>query len=628
MLGGPFLRLGIPRGRLRIPPGFEWGGQNTGWLATWECPLCTDSASLKSLESFIELISFCNSWILLVRSRIVSRSSINLLLENSSNVNPWNLFNSSISLRLYIRASRRSRFCSNNCSWESCWSRRSCSSRAWMWSISLRWDSKNPLISWILLLSRTAWNSCLWISAWQSARVFSFWRSTRNLICSFSESRLGVHARTSPISHDRQTTTDLTTNFLHQSDRLVFSLLWWRERSTDGVVIDLQVMQVRGRRVAGLLPDEDFSSLWVVEIVKDVGLVTFEKSVVGRRARLLIWRSASGILPRWSPHGRGRGTSPGSDSRRDRWNTRKGTRWGKGREQAIKSQTWMTMRLRRRVHQHLSDAVRCATMIACSLHEEITCEVHLSTPPVGCCRLLSAVNESYCNKRYKKKIELMCSKSFWTCPNSTMNHLRRTGAIFDIGEKEKVLHVLILILGGSGSCIHEFALRAELHADVLILHLTSSLSAPSTPVTLLMIIAAFETVYLANKRALLCKVSRTAPSRGWHSSEPARNSSERMRVRHDSFPSPDTSTTCESQVLRSNYCSNQRRDVRCTSGGELSSKCLSVMECWCVRSERRRHHDQNEFQVNDSKWRVPPQRYPSNLDLQLFARLTFLRPFS
>ena len=51
--------------------------------------------------------------------------------------------------------------------------------------------------------------------------------------------------------------------------RWFFSLLnekWWRERSADGVVTDLRVMQVRGHRVSGLLLKEDFSDLWVVEI--------------------------------------------------------------------------------------------------------------------------------------------------------------------------------------------------------------------------------------------------------------------------------------------------------------------------------------------------------------------------
>ena len=122
MSGGPFLRLGIPTERLSIPPGIGWGG-NVG--------LSTDSASWKSLESFMQLISFCDSWIIPVSSRIVSRSSINLLLEIASNVDPWNRFNSSISLRLFTWASRSSRFCSNNCSWRSCWSRRCCSSPWW-----------------------------------------------------------------------------------------------------------------------------------------------------------------------------------------------------------------------------------------------------------------------------------------------------------------------------------------------------------------------------------------------------------------------------------------------------------------------------------------------------------------
>ena len=45
----------------------------------------------------------------------------------------------------------------------------------------------------------------------------------------------------------------------------------------------------------------------------------------------------------------------------------------------------------------------------------------------------------------------MSSTSFWTCPSSTKNHLKKKGAIFDIVEKEWVLHVLRLVLGGDGS---------------------------------------------------------------------------------------------------------------------------------------------------------------------------------
>ena len=41
-----------------------------------------------------------------------------------------------------------------------------------------------------------------------------------------------------------------------------------------------------------------------------------------------------------------------------------------GREQTIKSHTWMTFRMRRSVHQHLSHAVWTATMGACSLHKK------------------------------------------------------------------------------------------------------------------------------------------------------------------------------------------------------------------------------------------------------------------
>ena len=135
MLGGPSLRLGIPKERLSIPPGIGWGGKDTGWLVTWECPLRTDSASWKSFESFIQLISFCNSCILPVSSRIVSWSSAILLLAIVSKVELWNFFNSSISFRLFSWASRKSQFCFNTCSW------RSCCSRRWSSSAWARWSS-------------------------------------------------------------------------------------------------------------------------------------------------------------------------------------------------------------------------------------------------------------------------------------------------------------------------------------------------------------------------------------------------------------------------------------------------------------------------------------------------------
>ena len=55
MLGGPSLRLGTPKERLSIPSGIGWGGNDTGRLVTWEFPLRIDSASWKSLESFIKI---------------------------------------------------------------------------------------------------------------------------------------------------------------------------------------------------------------------------------------------------------------------------------------------------------------------------------------------------------------------------------------------------------------------------------------------------------------------------------------------------------------------------------------------------------------------------------------------
>ena len=91
--------------------------------------------------------------------------------------------------------------------------------------------------------------------------------------------------------------------------RWIFSFLseqWWRERSADGVVIDLQVMQIWGPGVAGGLLDEDFSALWDLVVVDEVGLITCERSVLDQRVRLLIRWSAHRTSHRTNLHGRWR----------------------------------------------------------------------------------------------------------------------------------------------------------------------------------------------------------------------------------------------------------------------------------------------------------------------------------
>ena len=157
MLGGPSLRLGVTKECLNIPSGIGWGGKDTGRLVTWEFPLRTDSASWKSLESFIQFTSFCNSCTLPESSKIVFWSSINFRLAIVSNAELWNFRNSSISVRLRWWASRSSNFCCQNCPWRS---RRS--SSAW-----------------------AAWSSWWPILAWHSARIVCLCSSSRVLICAF-----------------------------------------------------------------------------------------------------------------------------------------------------------------------------------------------------------------------------------------------------------------------------------------------------------------------------------------------------------------------------------------------------------------------------------------------------------
>ena len=116
---------------------------------------------------------------------------------------------------------------------------------------------------------------------------------------------------------------------------------WWRERSTHGVVTDFRVMPVRGPGVAGGLLDENFSGLWEVAIVEELGLITCEKGVVDQRVRLLIRGSAQGISLRTDPHRRWR-----SGRWRRRWGeTVKSAKWRvEERSDTQAHETWMTWR--------------------------------------------------------------------------------------------------------------------------------------------------------------------------------------------------------------------------------------------------------------------------------------------
>ena len=248
-------------------PRIGWGGKDTGWLATWEFSLRIDSASLKSFESFTQLISFCKPCILPVT---------NLRLAIVSKVELWNFFNSAISLRLSLWVSRNSQFCCNNRSWRSCWSRR-WSSSAWaQWSSSC-WDSILSPNFRTLLLSLSAWNSCFLISASHSAGICSVCLSNRVLICAALTTR---HNRTpcslsngSPrsLGHGRRRLTDRQAFSLGVID--MYSVCFVKHILERGVnVIDIHEEPLLGELLVGqgLCVGLDVSLLEVV----GVGLIT------------------------------------------------------------------------------------------------------------------------------------------------------------------------------------------------------------------------------------------------------------------------------------------------------------------------------------------------------------------
>ena len=116
MLGGPSLLLGDTNEGLNMPSNIGGCGKNTWRLVTWEFPLRTDSASWKSLESFIQFTSFCNSCTLPDNSKIVFWSSMSFRLASVSKVELLNFRNSSISVRLCWWTSRKSICCRHNSS--------------------------------------------------------------------------------------------------------------------------------------------------------------------------------------------------------------------------------------------------------------------------------------------------------------------------------------------------------------------------------------------------------------------------------------------------------------------------------------------------------------------------------
>ena len=109
------------------------------------------------------------------------------------------------------------------------------------------------------------------------------------------------------------------------------------------------------------------------------------------------------------------------------------------------------------VDDHVDDMTRsCRHLSQCVVQHIIqhahcaqTCEVcclHPRTVTVDCYQLYTKPTAT----NIQKRIELMSSTSFWTCPSSTRNRLRKKGAISDIVGDKWVLHVLRLIHDGDG----------------------------------------------------------------------------------------------------------------------------------------------------------------------------------
>ena len=197
MLGGPSLRLGTPRERLIIPSGIGWGENDTGRVVTWEFPLRADSASWKSLESFIQFTSFCNSCTLPESPTIVFWSSKSFRLAIVSKVELWNwrrlctrtnvqccqIYSYSISMKLrdklwaWMVCSMSSTTTTSRCAIRP----KRCQPLVMIWtkvsSIICKKGKWESLHSW-----RTRYRCLILILSWKSSRqatrIWGLWRTT------------------------------------------------------------------------------------------------------------------------------------------------------------------------------------------------------------------------------------------------------------------------------------------------------------------------------------------------------------------------------------------------------------------------------------------------------------------
>ena len=157
--------------------------------------------------------------------------------------------------------------------------------------------------------------------------------SRRILILSFTTSRpdfrfFGIEL-VSPYLCVRER-TELATNFLHKSDKLVSPSLavWWKQRFSDNFIVEFRFGRVRRLRifVATFILEDRCRSLWVIEVVEEVGLITCEGVVHRHGAIPLIVRECSGfyfsaVTNTWKSVSRteNRYTEREKKQRRERW---------------------------------------------------------------------------------------------------------------------------------------------------------------------------------------------------------------------------------------------------------------------------------------------------------------------
>ena len=269
---------------------------------------------------------------------------------------------------------------------------------------------------------------------WTSARICSFCLSRRILILSFSMSRPDFRFwdeldsfTGSPRTCTCEKGLSWQQNFLQESDELVSSLLVllapeWTAREDSAFPIISSASSASHEYEGWIFILEDHCrSLWAVEVVEELGLITCERVVYPPRCNTSSLCASAVVLflGGFDHMEDDEQDREQVDSEREKVEAREGEEEDNTKTSNERSNMWW------HVHKWFcqAHAVTPWATMSCvhkvkDVEKKISCEVYLSTHTVGYSGSLSAVNETNCNKKKSHQyiFKSFISNCIKTCP--------------------------------------------------------------------------------------------------------------------------------------------------------------------------------------------------------------------